>query len=142
MPRRVTKGDYLRRKENARARAAEESRVGRDIGDIPPVADSDRKAAARADFRSFCEAYFPMRFTLPWSPDHHRVMAKIEEAVLEGGLFAMAMPRGSGKTTLCECAVLWSLLIGAHPFVFLIGSCEDHALAMLEKIIAIYKGEA
>lgn len=134
MPRRVTKADYARRKENARARAAEESRVGRDIGDIPPVANSERKAAARADFRRFCEAYFPQRFTLPWSRDHHKVIAKIEEAVLQGGLFAMAMPRGSGKTTLCECAVLWSLLTGAHPFVFLIGSCEDHALAMLENL--------
>lgn len=136
MTRRATKSDYERRKESARSRAAEESRIGRDIGDIPPVVHSERKADARADFQIFCEAYFPQRFTLPWSRDHHKVIAKIEQAVLHGGLFAMAMPRGSGKTTLCECAVLWSILTGAHPFIFLIGSCEDHALAMLDNLKA------
>ena len=136
MARPVTTADYERRKEDARARAASESRVGRDIGDIPAVVNSQRKATARASFRAFCESYFPRRFTLPWSNDHLKVIAKIEAAVLRGGLFAMAMPRGSGKTTLCECAALWAILIGAHPFVFLIGSCEDHALTMLGNLKA------
>lgn len=125
---------YERTKERARARAAAESRSGRDIGAIPPVANSARKAAAFDDFRIFCETYFPERFTLAWSPDHLRVIAKIERAVLHGGQFAMAMPRGSGKTSLSECAVIWAVLTGAHLFVFLIGSCESHAEQMLANI--------
>ena len=32
--------------------------------------------------------------------------------MLDGGLFAMAMPRGSGKTTLCGCACIWAVLYG------------------------------
>jgi len=52
-----------------------------------------RKAKAERDFRFFCEQYFPQTFHLPWSPDHLKVIAKIEQAVLEGGLFAMAGPR-------------------------------------------------
>jgi ABC-type dipeptide/oligopeptide/nickel transport system ATPase subunit len=31
-----------------------------------------------------------------------QVIARIEQAVLPGGLFAMAMPRGSGKSTISE----------------------------------------
>jgi hypothetical protein len=58
----------------------------------------------RSDFRTFCERYFPQTFRLAWSDDHLRVIGRIENAVLEGGLFAMAMPRGSGKTSLCETA--------------------------------------
>ena len=136
MTRPASKSDYERRKEKARARSSLESRTGRDIGDIPPVVNSKRKAIARSSFRAFCESYFPQRFTLSWSEDHLRVIAKIEGSVLHGGLVAMAMPRGSGKTTLCECAVLWSILNGEHPFIFLIGSCEDHALSMLDNLKA------
>lgn len=63
-----------------------------------------------------------------------KVIAKIEQAVLRGGLFAMAMPRGSGKTTICECACIWAVLNGHRQFVCLIGSDEGHAMDMLESI--------
>ncbi len=43
--------------------------------------------------------------------DHLKVIGKIERAVRTGGLFAMAMPRGSGKTVGCQTAVLWAALI-------------------------------
>jgi len=125
---------YERTKERARVGASEESRTGRDIGDIPPVADSERKARCRVSFRSFCEEYFPQKFSLAWSKDHLKIIGKVETSVFRGGLFAMAMPRGSGKTTLCETACLWALLTGTHSFVYLVGSCEDHALAMLENL--------
>lgn len=139
MPRRptpATASAYERQKERARRRGMLESRLARDIGDIPPVANSERKAKARRNFRRFCESYFPRRFTLAWSPDHLKVIAKVEQAVLRGGLFAMAMPRGGGKTTICEIATLWALVYGHHPFVMLIGNSEAHSLAMLANIKA------
>ena len=71
---------------------------------------------------------------MPWSGDHLKVIAKIETAVLRGGLFAMAMPRGSGKTTLAETACIWAMLTGAQEFVCLIGSDAGHARSMLESI--------
>ncbi|OQZ06071.1 MAG: hypothetical protein B6D36_06840, partial [Planctomycetes bacterium UTPLA1] len=95
---------YEAHKERARQRNIELSLSGRDIGEMPAVANAERKDRASRDFRFFCEQYFPQTFHLPWSPDHLKVVAKIEQAVLEGGLFAMAMPRGSGKTSLCETA--------------------------------------
>jgi hypothetical protein len=121
-------------KERARARNIALSLAGRDIGDLPEVVNPERKERAAADFRFFCEQYFPLTFHLPWSPDHLRVIAKIEQAVLRGGLFAMAMPRGSGKTTLCECAGIWVVLYGHREFVCLIGSDEGHAMDMLDSI--------
>ncbi|MBN1489774.1 MAG: hypothetical protein JXA69_07645, partial [Phycisphaerae bacterium] len=90
-------GTYETHKERARARNAALSLAGRDIGTLPEVADPRRKQRASSDFRFFCESYFPQTYHLPWSPDHVKVIAKIEKAVIEGGLFAMAMPRGSGK---------------------------------------------
>ena len=126
--------------EAYRDRKAREARAmslaGRDIGELPSVVDPDRKRAASRDFRAFCESYFPLTFHLEWSEDHLRVIAKIEQAVLEGGLFAMAMPRGSGKTSLCETACLWAMLYGHREFVALIGSDEEHATDMLDSIKA------
>jgi len=123
-----------------RDRKAREARAislsGRDIGDLPEVADSARKDRARGDFRFFCETYFPQTFHLRWSADHLKVIAKIEQAVIDGGLFAMAMPRGSGKTSLCEIACLWAMLFGHRGFVALIGSDEEHAADMLDSIKA------
>ncbi len=120
----------------ARTRHLPESFTGRSIDALSEIVHPGRKEACRRNFRLFCETYFPQTFHLAWSPDHLKVIARIEQAVLEGGLFAMAMPRGSGKTSLCEIACLWALLYGHREFVSLIGSDEEHAGQMLESIKA------
>jgi len=125
---------YEEQKARQAERNAEAVRAAQDIGEIPPVADPDRKAKAEASFRCFCETYFPEVFYFQWSSDHLRVIDKIEKAVRTGGLFAMAMPRGSGKTVLCQTAVLWSALIGASPFVCLIAASAERARDLLENI--------
>ncbi|MBM3524941.1 MAG: hypothetical protein FJX57_18490, partial [Alphaproteobacteria bacterium] len=98
------------------------------------VVDPERKARASSDFRFFCDSYFPLTFSLPWSDDHLKVIGRIEQAVLRGGLFAMAMPRGSGKSSISECACIWAVLYGHRDFVCLIGSDEGHAMDMLDAI--------
>lgn len=125
---------YETMKDRARARNAALSLAGRDIGELPAVVNPERKQRAATDFKFFCEAYFPFTFHLAWSPDHVKVITKIEQAVLHGGLFAMAMPRGSGKTSICECACIWAVLYGHRDFVCLIGSDEGHAMDMLDSI--------
>jgi hypothetical protein len=55
-------------------------------------------------------------------------------------LFATAMPRGSGKTTLAEVACIWAVLYGHRDFVALIGSDEGHAAQMLDSIKAELDG--
>jgi hypothetical protein len=140
-PKPETAGDpYETLKERARARNAAIALAGRDIGELPTVADPERKAAAASNFRLFCESYFPATFHLRWSPDHLKVIAKIEQAVLHGGLFAMAMPRGSGKSSICEVACIWAVLFGHRDFVCLVGSDEGHATDMLESIKTEFDG--
>ena len=125
---------YEERNRRQAERNAAQARAAQDIGELPPVRNPERKERASKDFRFFCETYFPEVFYLPWSADHHRVIEKIERAVLNGGLFALAMPRGSGKTVLCQAAVLWSALIGASPFVCLVAASAERARDLLENI--------
>ncbi len=123
--------DYAeaRRRQAEKNRAA--TRASQDVAPIPQIEDFARRKASGASFRLFCETYFPAAFHRVWSDDHLRVIAKIERAVQEGGLFAFAMPRGSGKTTLARCAALWAVLYGYRPFVCLIGAADDRAKELL-----------
>ena len=122
---------YAERREAARAALAEQSLLGRDIGELPEVENPERKAACRLNFTLFCETYFPEVYQLEWSPDHLRAIAKIEKAVLKGGLFALAMSRGSGKSSLTETAAIWAMLYGHREFVVLIGASESAVLLAL-----------
>jgi hypothetical protein len=128
---------YERKRERAKARSAAAVLAGQDIGAIPPPLDAARRKRARDSFQFFCEAYFPALFNLGWSDDHLRVLEKIERTVVLSETFAVAMPRGAGKTTLCTIAVVWAILEGYHAFAMLVGSTEDHAVGMLDNIKSI-----
>ena len=49
-------GGYAAHREAAQ-RQTDQSLAGRDIGELPEVADPERKEACRTDFRRFCEIY-------------------------------------------------------------------------------------
>ena len=121
-------------KSRGEERARRVSAAGRDIGPPPAIVDPARRDATRSDFRAFCETYAAESFPLAWSPDHLTAISKIEGAVLRGELFAFAMPRGSGKTTLCEWASIWALLHGHRQFIVIVGSDQAIAEQMLDSI--------
>lgn len=127
---------YRRHRIRTGAVQAEASRRGRDIGEIPPVENPKRRARCEKSFRRHCETYHPDRFYLPWSSDHLTAIARAEAAAFAGELFALAMPRGGGKTSLAEVLVEWAALNGHRRFIPLIGADEAHAVGMLENIKA------
>ncbi len=125
---------YEDRKRRQTQRNAEMVKAGQDISPLPDVEDMDRRVHACDDFRFFCETYFPQAFFRGWSDDHLRVIEKIERAVIDGGLFAFAMPRGSGKTTIARMSALWAILSGRRPSVCLIGGSKERATDLLSPI--------
>jgi energy-coupling factor transporter ATP-binding protein EcfA2 len=114
----------------------EQSKGSRDIGELPPPVDKARRAACLESFTLFRRTYFAEAFYLPDSSDHVVVSDQVEQVVEHGGLTVVAMPRGSGKTTLCWAAALWSMLKGRHRYVVIVGATADHASGMLESIKA------
>lgn len=101
---------------------------------IPEPLDVARRESYEHDLTGFLLTYMPSAFPLPFSDDHGRVLAKVQSAILTGGLFAEAMPRGSGKTTIVEGAVLWAILYGHRHFVVPIASDKDAAVELLTSI--------
>jgi hypothetical protein len=133
-PRRKLAESYGRHLELMSKKQRASSLAARDIGPRLAPKDPARREACRRDFRLFCETYFPDLFYLRWSTDHLRVIAKIQTVVLEGGMLAIAMPRGTGKSTLCELAVLWAALYGHRLYGVVIGPDGPKAGQQLDTI--------
>ena len=119
-----------RSKEQAQRRLQEVS----DIGELPPIADKARRRKTTRSFKSFCEVYFPDIFYLKWSPIHLETIKAIEEAVVKGAIQCLALPRGSGKTSLCQAAVVWAILTGRRRFGVLIAANQSRANQLLNDI--------
>ena len=96
---------YEKLKERARARNAALALAGRDIGELPAVVQSGAQGASRDRLPLLLRILLPadVSSALVARP-LEGASTEIEQAVLHGGLFAMAMPRGSGKTTICRSA--------------------------------------
>lgn len=121
-----------KKREAERQRAA--SRSARELGPLPKVANPKRRAAAIKSLRVFCETYLADTFKLAWSPDHLKVIETLETALTKGGLFALAMPRGSGKTALTVAAAMWAILSGRRKYVVVVGATAKLGKELLSSV--------
>ena len=71
-------------------------------------------------------------FSAPWSPDHLRVIEKAAIAIRRGGLFAVAMPRGQGKSTILKWLTLYVLLTGRRKYVVIVAATAELAQGIIE----------
>ena len=73
-------------------------------------------------------------FTLEWSPYHLEAIEKIEEVIRESACYSLAMPRGSGKSTLCHWAMIWGLLCGHVEYAIYVGATSGASTTRLNSI--------
>lgn len=118
---------YAQHRDRTAHRAKLISKAGREIGPIPEVVNPERKVACRHNLKLYYETYHARSFPIAWSPDHLRIIAKLQTAILVGGLQAYAMPRGSGKTTLAQRGSMWSANYGHHLYQMLLLANGDKA---------------
>lgn len=130
---------YEAHKEAARQRQADIAAKGREIGDLPPIGNSERREACEDNLQLFCEVYLRAIFCLGWSDDHVDVIKTLERVVLEGGKFCLAMPRGSGKTSLTIAAAIWAIVYGHRWFLVLVSATAPDAEQVLETIREIFE---
>ena len=123
---------YAKHRARAAARARISSSSSRELGSLPPVADPARRAECQEDLKLALETYFADVFRLGWSSQHIEVIDSLTQALRHGGLFALGMPRGSGKTSLVVHSALLAMLVGWRRHLVLIGASADAAYEMLD----------
>jgi hypothetical protein len=131
---------YRAHSERMAAKSRAASAEGREIGAIPAVKDPERRARCAASLLEFAKTYFPARFPWSFSPNHRAAGDRIDRCSDVGGLFALAMERGSGKTTLAEVAVIRNVVYGRRRFVLLVQAIESLGARSLEKIQREFEG--
>lgn len=118
---------YERHKSRAALRQRRISATGREIGELPAVVDPARRARAGVDLEFALTTYFPRAFPMPFCDDHRQLISDLSSIIRYGGQKAVAMPRGSGKTTIFERAAIIAALFGYRRFLALLGANKPKA---------------
>lgn len=118
-------------KSNQNARVSKDAR---EIGPLPPVKNPANRERSRNDLKWHLEYYHPEAFPLAWSEDHLKVIIATQTAIVDGGLFALGMPRGSGKTTIAVRAAIWAIIHGYRDFLCVVGASNPAAEILVDAI--------
>lgn len=122
-------------------RSRDQSNAASDIGEIPPVVNPARREACRLNLQLYLETYFPNSTGLtPLSPDHGRMLSRMQKCCLEGGKFANGVFRGFAKTTCAEGTVMWAASYGHRRYPTMFGSDANAASRMIDSIKSEFSG--
>lgn len=125
---------YARHRQRAAAAQRIQSNTERELGKLPAPANPERRAACEADLRVALLTYFPDTFALNFSSQHLDVIATAQDVLRSGGLYAIGMARGSGKTAITIRIALLALLFGWRRYLVLIGASQDAASELVDAI--------
>ena len=128
------KRNYEKVKERARRVSALQSLAGRDIAPLPSVADYRRRVEGTRSLLFFCKTYFPKKFKKPFGKNHLALIDAFQRVISSGGKQAVAMPRGTGKTTLAVAAAVWALVTGRRRFVVIVAANTKEARKLLKAV--------
>lgn len=107
----------------------------RDIGKIPKIKNKKRRESCRNSLELFISTYFPQ--FKEWGEPHKIAIAKMQDSILHGTLFALAMSRGHAKSTLAKLACIWAISYGHRKYVLLIQATAKKANQELKNIKAL-----
>jgi hypothetical protein len=126
---------YENRLNRTRKYQHEQTRMERDIAPLPiDNIDWDLRNACKFDPKLFFENYLSATFYLDWSEDQLRCIEKTKRVFLSTYKFALAMPRGGGKTAICRGGIVWGTGYGHKRFPFFVGSRQGSARATLKAV--------
>jgi len=136
----TVKQGQRRNDAGTQARNFYQNRQRRALQEISPLPENllgDAKKVRRKcdkSLRYFLAECFPNAFPLAFSQDHERLIQELDDACKLGRLKALALPRGSGKTTIVLRAGLWAILTGLRRFCVLIAATEAASQTLLENV--------
>jgi hypothetical protein len=135
-PKTKTSEREAQRQLMARKRAAE-----RDIR-IPPPEDPSRRERCLGDVYDFLSGYFPRTFYQSFTEDRREMVQAILHAARHSGDYALAAPRGCGKSRLALYCSLYLLLTGDCRFPLIISKNQTRANGELRTLRDKLKNES
>lgn len=133
-------GDEKRSYEAAKSR--ERSNENREIGPPPAIVNKERRDSCRDDLRHYLVTYHPSAFPLAFGDDHLRLIDETQNVIRNGGNVVAAFPRGSGKTTIFQRAILWAALYGHRKYLMLLTADDKKYKELLRGIKRILQQNA
>ena len=134
MKARMNESYIEKNRERSRRVSREKNLAARELGPLPPVVNPSRRNVAKNDLCAFMRFYFPAKFKKPFGPIHDRLIERIQDVVVNGGKQAVAMPRGSGKTTITNAAAVWAILNGYRRCVVVVAANTRDARRILKTL--------
>ena len=134
-----------KRKAPSSSRAAVAERVRRhmaqkaDIGELPAVADPERRARCEASLVAFVREYC-MGILLDHepSPRLEAYAKRLQDSIEGAGFTHVRFPRGGGKTAWIKGALAWGASTGRLRFPIVYGASASLATAILDDIWRVF----
>lgn len=117
--------------KSRRASAEYHAAASQELRDIAPInvdtINWDRRLSTMYDLNLFEKTYLPNSFEYRFSRDQLVCNERLSQCVVESGSFAVAMPRGGGKSTLCRGAITWASVHGHKKYIAFIGASDTQS---------------
>ncbi len=125
---------YEHHKRRANNRQREKAADAKDLGRIPRTKNCKRRQACERDLKRYLLTYFSESFFETIQPRPFGYHRRHRDESSRGGLSAIAMPRGSGKTTILIRAAMWATSYGHRKVVLLVEADKSAAEESLDTI--------
>ena len=124
------------KREQSRLREEQKTREGQDIGRIPPVKDPERRLFASESSYNYARTYHLHQCTHGFADYHLRILQGGDTVIDEGGWQALAVPRGGGKSTLCEIIAERAVLTGKKRWPIVVHATDDLSMGSFRNLKA------
>ncbi len=98
-----------------------------------PCKNTKLREECEYDLEKFLRSYFPRAFRGPFCGDHRKLIQRTEEAENDGGLYARALFRGGGKTTIFARSMLHAAFYKKRRFGVTIGATARDSFRIMRQ---------
>ena len=134
---------YQKHAARASERQKRLSEEGREIAPLPECADPALVDSCRLDLLKFMLTFgnssASPAFPSPFSDAQLYAIHVVQETLLHGGSRPLCLPRGFGKSTICEWGIAWALAYGHQHFILIIAAKTALASQILENVKCIIR---
>jgi len=137
MPRAITAADRAAVAQNIRHTKIVDA--GRKLARIvktehPSEESLKRRRRLEPHLEKWLLYYMPDTFCDKWGSVHLDCINRLQECINNGGCFALAMPRGDGKSAIGKGASIYATLTGRRSYIIPIGATDALAQSYLDFI--------